>query len=146
MSVTRRSLFTLLPAAVAAPSLQASDPDFGKAALLSSIFYLKDAKVLGSPEDHYIPALDGSIHTAFNIKLHETELAPHAEADPPHKHRGEELFMVREGILQVEIAGKTSNIGPGDLAYVASNIEHATRNVSGEWVKYFALLLGSPKP
>jgi quercetin dioxygenase-like cupin family protein len=146
MSITRRSLCSFLPSLLVTQALPGGDGDTGKPAAPSTIFHRDQARVLGDATDHYIPVLDGSIHTGFDIKLHETELAPHAQADPPHKHRGEELFMVREGTLRVEMEGKFYDLAPGDVAYVASNVEHGTGNVSGEWVRYFALLLGSPKP
>jgi quercetin dioxygenase-like cupin family protein len=146
MSITRRNLCSCLPALLAAHAMPGADDDAGKPAVPSTIFHLNQARVLGDATDHYIPVLDGSIHTGLDIKLHETELAPHAMADPPHKHRGEELFMVREGTLHLEVDGKFYDLAPGDVGYVASNVEHGTGNLSGEWVRYFALLLGSPKP
>ncbi len=100
-------------------------------------------KVYKSSGDNYIPVFEGETHTGVHITLHETDLAPGAVAHPPHHHSGEEIFMVREGTLEVEIEGKRSQVSPGSVAYIASNAEHALRNTSKDWTRYFVFLLGS---
>ena len=51
--------------------------------------------------------------------------------------------MMREGTLEVTIAGETSRIGPGSVAYVASNQEHGVRNPGPGHAQYFVFALGA---
>ena len=89
---------------------------------------------------------DGLTHTGFHIDLHETELAPGMAPHPPHHHEHEEMIMIREGTLAVTIAGKVTTIGPGGVAYVASNQEHGWRNSGTMHAHYFVVALGrTPK-
>jgi len=54
----------------------------------------------------------------------------------------EEMVMVREGSLEVTISGKAVTLGPGSVAYVASNEEHGWSNAGTTTASYFVLSLG----
>ncbi len=144
MSLTRRELCVLLPALMAAaPGYSAEDRTGTDQVLKSAIYDFNKLKVYKSSGDNYIPVFEGETHTGVHITLHETDLAPGAVAHPPHHHSGEEIFMVREGTLEVEIEGKRSQVSPGSVAYIASNAEHALRNSTKNWTRYFVFLIGS---
>lgn len=87
----------------------------------------------------------GKTHTGFPIELHETLLEPGASPHPPHHHAHEEIFLVREGSVEVTLSGKTSTIGPGSVAYMASNVQHGIRNTGSTPAQYFVMALGSEK-
>jgi mannose-6-phosphate isomerase-like protein (cupin superfamily) len=89
------------------------------------------------------PVFDGETHSRYHIELHETALAPGGAPHPPHHHVHEEIFMIRQGDLDVTIAGKTTRLGSGGVAYVASNVEHGIRNGGHMRAQYFVLALGS---
>jgi quercetin dioxygenase-like cupin family protein len=78
--------------------------------------------------------------------MHITELAPGLAPHPPHHHAHEEMIMIHEGTLEVTIAGRSTKLGPGSVAYVASNEEHGWRNVSATRARYFVLALGRENP
>ena len=71
--------------------------------------------------------LDGKTHTGFRVEMHESELGPGLAPHPPHQHLHEEMIIVREGLMEVTILGKSEKLGPGSVAYVASNEEHGWR-------------------
>ncbi len=50
---------------------------------------------------------------------------------------------MREGVLDVTLDGMTSRIGPGSVAYVASNVQHAVRNSGDSPAQYFVVALGA---
>jgi mannose-6-phosphate isomerase-like protein (cupin superfamily) len=75
--------------------------------------------------------------------MHETDLAPGAMPHPAHHHAHEEVFLVREGTLEVTITGRASRLGPGSVAYVASNEEHGIRNPETTHTQYFVIALGT---
>jgi quercetin dioxygenase-like cupin family protein len=49
------------------------------------------------------------------------------------------MIFIREGTLEVTISGKSDKLGPGSVAYVASNEEHGWRNVGTTTAHYFVL-------
>ena len=87
--------------------------------------------------------LEGKTHSGYGIEMHETDLAPGAMPHPAHHHAHEEVFLVREGTLEVTITGRASRLGPGSLAYVASNEEHGIRNPETTHAQYFVIALGT---
>lgn len=88
------------------------------------------------------PILEGETHTGVRIELHETELAPGQMPHPAHHHAHEEMILVREGTMEVTIAGKSATLGPGGVGFVASNEEHGWRNVGTGRARYFVLAVG----
>jgi len=52
------------------------------------------------------------------------------------------MVLVREGTLSVSISGKSVNLGPGSVGFVASNEEHGWRNVGSSNAKYWVIALG----
>jgi mannose-6-phosphate isomerase-like protein (cupin superfamily) len=87
--------------------------------------------------------LEGKTHSGYGIEMHETDLAPRAMPHPAHHHAHEEVFLVREGTLEVTIADRASRLGPGSVAYVASNEEHGIRNAGSTHAQYFVIALGT---
>jgi len=61
---------------------------------------------------------------------------------PPHHHVHEEAIFIHQRTLEVTILGKSVKLGPGSVAYVASDEEHGWRNGSGPAL-YLVLALGS---
>src|SRR5713226_889482 len=123
MNYSRRDLSILLPALAAAGAAAQNSP------LASNAYRFEDLPVHASGPNRSRPVLEGETHTGLPIELHMTELAPGQAPHPPHRHVHEEMIMIHEGTLEVTIAGRTSNLGPGSVAYVASGEEHGWRNV-----------------
>ena len=142
MDFSRRDLCLLVPALLASASLAASAED---APLPSKAYPFEDLPVRADGENKFRPVLAGKTHTGFQVELHETDLAPGGMPHPPHHHEHEEIFFMREGTLEVTIAGKASRIGPGSVAYVASNQEHGVRNPGPGHAQYFVFALGFVK-
>lgn len=145
--LTRREICVLLPALMAtaaAPLEAAENHDNDGQALPSAIYDLKNLPVEGDKNHQYIPVFQGKTYAGMPVELHETVLAPGGLIHEMYSHVGDELFLVREGILEVEFNGKRSEVGPGSVAYVASNTRYAVRNTSKEWARYFVFLFGPP--
>ncbi|HYM10449.1 MAG TPA: cupin domain-containing protein [Bryobacterales bacterium] len=135
MNCSRRDLSLLLLAAgrAAAQNLP----------LESHTYRFEDLPVHASVENSTRPVLKGATHTGLPIELHLTELAPGGAPHPPHHHVHEEMLMIHQGTLEVTIAGRTSSLGPGSAAFVASGVQHGWRNVGSTRALYFVLALGS---
>ncbi len=84
----------------------------------------------------------GETHTGFPVDLHETELAPGMAPHPPHSHVHEEMIIIREGEMEVTISGKTTRLGPGSVAWIASNEHHGWKNAGATRARYMVLALG----
>jgi quercetin dioxygenase-like cupin family protein len=113
-----------------------------QAKLASKTYRYEDLTVRRNGENAQRAILRGGLHTGFEIEMHETELAPGKAPHASHHHVHEEMIMIREGTMEVTIAGNTSRLGPGSVAFVASNEEHGWRNVGETRARYFVLALG----
>jgi len=85
---------------------------------------------------------EGSLHDGFHLEVHETRLAPGNMPHPAHHHAHEEMFLLREGTLEVTINGQSIRMGPGSVGFVASNQEHGVRNVGTTPAEYFVVEMG----
>jgi mannose-6-phosphate isomerase-like protein (cupin superfamily) len=147
MALTRRELCVLLPALMATTTVYSSDKSENNSEILPSAIYdFKKLSAKGDKNHVYTPFFEGKTSSGMPVELHETELAPGGVVHGMISHVGDELFLVREGILEVEFNGKRSKVGPGSVAYVASNTGYAIRNTSKEWARYFVFLFGPSHP
>lgn len=147
MALTRRDMCILLPALMAAATSHAAEGDAGKNEMLKSAIYnLKDLKVEKSKGREYIPVFEGTTSNGQHMTMHESGVAPGGVVHEMYTHTGDEMFLVREGTLEIEMEGKHSQVGPGGVAYVASNTPYAVRNSGREWTRYFVFLFGPSHP
>jgi quercetin dioxygenase-like cupin family protein len=142
MNYSRRDFSLLLPALVAAAGVATAQTP----ALPSKSYAFDDLPVRNNGANKTRTVLDGNTHGGFPVEMHITELAPGLAPHPPHHHVHEEMIMIREGTLEVTIAGRSTKLGPGSVAYVASNEEHGWRNVGTTRAQYFVLALGRENP
>ncbi len=138
MQHTRRDLSLLLPAVLAAARAQ------GATALPSKTFEFSSLPVKTNPQTHgeSRQVFDGMTHEGFPIDLHITMLAPGQMPHAAHHHEWEEMIFIQTGTLEVSINGNVARIGPGSVAYVASNEEHGWKNVGDTASQYFVLAIG----
>jgi len=137
MNFSRRDFGFLLSALAAAGAATAQTPT-----LPSKTYAFDDLAVRNNGANKSRAVLDGNTHGGFPVEMHITELAPGLAPHPPHHHAHEEMIMIREGTLEVTIAGKSTKLGPGSVAYVASNEEYGWQNVGTTRAQYFVLALG----
>ena len=140
MNYTRRDIALLpLVAAAAVSTASAGTP------LPSKAYRFEDLPVKTNGKNSSRAVLDGETHTGYAIDMHMTELGPGEAPHAPHHHAHEEMVMIHEGTLEVTISGRSTRIGPGSTAFVASNEEHGWRNVGTTRALYFVLALGRVK-
>ena len=142
MNRSRRDLTLLLAAAAGAQAQAPASPS----PLPSKTYRFEDLPVRTSGSNRSRSVLRGKTHTGFNIQVHQTELAPGQAPHASHHHVHEEMIFIREGTLEVTIAGASQKLGPGSIAYVASNEEHGWSNVGTTPAHYFVLALGQGEP
>jgi quercetin dioxygenase-like cupin family protein len=136
VNYSRRDLSRLLPALAAWKAAAQNQT------LASRTYRYEDLKVQVNGPNRGRAILEGDTHAGVAIELHETELAPGQMPHPPHHHVHEEMILVREGTMEVTIAGKSAKLEPGSVGFVASGEEHGWRNVGTTRARYFVLALG----
>jgi quercetin dioxygenase-like cupin family protein len=136
MNHSRRE-FGLLFAAAAAGKAIAADPT-----LSSKIYAYSDLAVRARGLNNVRPIFNGELHNGFAIEMHESELAAGQAPHPPHHHVHEEIFIVREGTLEVLLGEKKTVVHPGDVVFIASGLEHGWRNVGQTNARYYLFALG----
>jgi mannose-6-phosphate isomerase-like protein (cupin superfamily) len=129
--------------ALAIPTLAMAQNSSRKQAMPSGAFRQEDMPATHSGPMLMRQILNGETHTQYLLDLHESELPAGEAPHPPHHHVHEEMPLMREGQLDVTITGKTTRLGPGSVAYLASNQEHGWRNPGPATAKYFVLAVGS---
>ena len=153
MSMTRRNVLQTLPIASAslltafsalATAQDASAQERALPTLPSDAWTLDELKVTKSPEGaEFRPIVMGKLATGEILEVHETMLPPGGMPHPAHHHVHSEMWLVREGTVEFNVMGKKKNIGPGGVAFVASNEEHGITNVGKTPAKYFVVAVGT---
>jgi quercetin dioxygenase-like cupin family protein len=137
MLLTRRELTMLMPAMAAAAQTPAGTDVGGSQAIR-----YEDLTPTRSGPGASRQMLRTRTHSGYRIDMHETELPAGMAPHPPHQHVHEEMMLIREGTMEVTIAGATTRLGPGSCVYVASNQMHGWRNAGTGTARYFVLALG----
>lgn len=77
--------------------------------------------------------------TLNELELHVTTLPAGATSHAPHKHANEELVIVKEGEVEVLVAGQMKRVGPGSVVFNASNEMHSLRNIGSGPATYHVI-------
>jgi mannose-6-phosphate isomerase-like protein (cupin superfamily) len=88
------------------------------------------------------PVLKGKLATAESLEVHETTLPAGAMPHPPHHHVHSEMWLIREGTVELTINGTSHVIGPGSVGFVHSNDEHGIKNIGTTPATYFVVAMG----
>lgn len=138
MNITRRDTLCLLP-------LLGSIPVWSSASdsLSTTARRFEDLRAETADKATFRAILEGRTHTGDYLEVHETVLEPGAAPHPPHHHVGEEMFLISSGTVEITINGKSTRLGPGSAAFVASNEEHGLRNAGTGPAQYFVVTLGA---
>jgi mannose-6-phosphate isomerase-like protein (cupin superfamily) len=120
-----------------------ASPAAAKPRLASKAYPFAELKEKKSGGNSSWAILNGQTWAGCPIEVHETRLAPGAMPHPPHHHAHEEMFLVREGEVEVTISGHATRLGPGSAAFVASNDQHGIQNVGDGSALYFVVAIGN---
>jgi mannose-6-phosphate isomerase-like protein (cupin superfamily) len=141
MALTRREAFNLIPALVAAgigiPEAAAQDDS-----LSSATFPFEKMPVQSSDHAQIRTILKGKLATSEQIETHETTLPPNGFPHPPHRHVHSEMWLIREGTVELTINGTSHRLGAGGAGFVRSNEEHGIKNVGTGPATYFVVAIG----
>ncbi len=142
MSMTRRELCSILPAALI-PAIHASGSSAGQdISLLSAMYPFEKLAVRTEGSAEYRNVLKGKLATGESLEVHETTLLPGAAPHPPHHHAHSEMWLIREGTVEITLNGVRNQLGPGSVGFVESNDEHGIKNVGKGPATYFVVAVG----
>ena len=143
MKMTRREVCSLLPAGMLPVFVPIAEAGEQGDALPSGGHAFETLTVHTTPSGAQTrEALKGKLATGEALETHATTLPPGAMPHPPHHHVHSEMFLMREGTLELTVSGKTYQLGPGAIGFVRSNEEHGVKNVGTTAANYFVVEIG----
>lgn len=142
MSLSRRDVCFLLPAILPlAPSI----PTLGQDSSLPSRAFPVNRMPLHIANNNaqIRTVMRGKLATGEGIEVHETTLPPGGAPTPTtHRHPHSELWLVREGTIELTVNGKTYPLNAGAVGFARSNEEHGIRNAGTTPATYFLVAIG----
>jgi mannose-6-phosphate isomerase-like protein (cupin superfamily) len=141
MTMNRRELCAGLPA-VLLPLLGGEVHGSGQSGLASEMFAFDKLPVERSNGAMFRAVLKGKLATGETLEVHETTLPAGGAPHPPHHHVHSEMWLIREGTVEITVSGTSYRLGPGGVGFVRSNEEHGIRNVGGTAAMYFVVAVG----
>lgn len=143
MPLTRRELCSVFPV-VLLPGLHLvqDNPSAGQGALPSTVYPFDNLPMRNANNAELRDVLKGKLATGELVEVHETTLPPGGAPHPPHHHLHSEMWLIREGTVELMVNGKTYQLGPGSVGFVHSNDEHGIKNVGATPATYFVVAIG----
>jgi len=140
MALTRREACSLIPALMAGTGISrfAVQDD----SLPSATFPFENMSVQNSEQAQVRKIIKGKTATGEPIEAHETTLLPNGSPHPPHHHLHSEMWLIREGTVELTIHGTSRRLGAGGVGFVHSNEEHGIRNVGAGPATYYVIAIG----
>jgi mannose-6-phosphate isomerase-like protein (cupin superfamily) len=141
MSATRREMVFLLSGLVSsAVALEALPSQDNPLPSTTYPFSELPMKIVNGAEIR--PVLKGKLATAESLEVHETILPPGGMPHAAHHHVHSEMWLIRDGTVQLTINGTSHVMGPGSVGFVHSNDEHGIKNIGTTPATYFVVAVG----
>src|ERR1700751_2725381 len=115
MDLTRRELYLALSGALLPVLPSAKNSDQQAAALPSTMYPYDKLPVQASNGAELRTVLKGKLATGESLEVHETTLPPGGAPHPPHHHQHSEMWLIREGTVELTVNGIRARLGPGSV-------------------------------
>jgi mannose-6-phosphate isomerase-like protein (cupin superfamily) len=142
MFITRRELCLMFPAAFVLPPFRPDAAPAQDGSLPSATFPFGNLPVRVANDAEIRHVLRGKLATGESLEVHETTLPSGGAPHPPHHHVHSEMWLIREGTVELTISGTRYRLGPGSVGFVHSNEEHGITNVGATTATYFVVAIG----
>jgi mannose-6-phosphate isomerase-like protein (cupin superfamily) len=152
----RREFSTLLPALLAATALlpenasaqQSADsakPKPVQPLLASGVFPPGPARDPAAPRASH-PFIHGMLKAGnIQLEIHETIQQPGAVHEAVGTHLHSEIWLVREGVCELNINGVSHTMKAGDVGLVTAGDLHYIANAGDTQCRYFVVTVGPPE-
>ena len=141
MPLTRREMCLLFPSALL-PGLSGASQTEQQASLPTAMYPFDRLPVHTSSTAATRAVLKGKLATGESVEIHQTTLPPDAAPHPPHHHPHSEMWLIREGTVDITVNDRTTRLGPGSVGFVSSDEEHGIKNVGLVPAVYFVVAIG----
>jgi mannose-6-phosphate isomerase-like protein (cupin superfamily) len=161
MQLSRRDLCVLLPGVIlpaalfadalaaqttaappAEPNMDTAPANFDPPLIASGGYPFDQLPVHHTAASDTRALFKGKLATGEHVEVHETTLPAGGSPHPPHHHLHSEMWLIREGTIEITIDGKSTDIGPGSGGFVASMLEHGIKNIGATPATYFVVAIG----
>lgn len=143
MSLTRREMCLLVPSVLLTSLVMEAEPQSESSGDLPSAMFPYDKLAAHTSNTAAIRSvLKGRLATGESVEVHETTLPPGSAPHPPHHHSHSEMWLIREGTVDITVNNTTTRLGPGSVGFVRSNDEHGIKNVGLTPATYFVVAIG----
>ena len=142
MPLSRRELCSVFPLALLPTLFPVEDQSAPQSSLPSAIYPFENLPVRTASKAQFRDVLKGKLATGESLEAHETTLPPGETPHPPHRHVHSEMWLIREGTVELAVSGTSYRLGPGSVGFVHSNDEHGIKNVGATPATYFVVAIG----
>ena len=149
-----KTLLRLAALAALCPMLSAQTPNSPKspspaaspaeAKLPSTVFDWQKLEVIKTPKGERRDLFDAPTTTLDKVHCHITTLNPGENSGEPRRHLQEEVIIVKEGLVEAHIDGKTQTVGPGSVFFFAANAVTRLRNAGDKPATYIVVYYYTP--
>lgn len=148
--MNRRSFAALLPALAAGLPAFATSQAGGQSGEPAAAETPVETGVFQGfrPEEHFNGRSGhsffyGMLPTDIGCEAHVSYLAVGAQHEPEEKHKHSEIWLVREGKVELRLNGESHMLGPGDVGIAVAGTMHWVRNAGDTVASYFVLEVGT---
>lgn len=126
------------------PMLHAQTPPAPVTKLVSAVYDWEKMPVNPTPKGVRRDVFDGPTTTLDKAHCHITTLNPGENSGEPRVHLQEEIIIVKEGLVEMHIDGRTQTAGPGSVFFLAACATTALRNAGPTPCTYIVVYYYTP--
>src|SRR5260370_27905211 len=142
MFIKRRDMCFLLPAALFPAVMRPEGVAAQEGTMPSAMYPFERLPIRTSNSTQIRDVLKGKLATGESLEVHETTLPPGGAPHAAHHHVHSEMWLIREGTVELTVNGTSYRLGPGSVGFVRSNDEHGIKNVGTTPATYFVAAVG----
>jgi quercetin dioxygenase-like cupin family protein len=143
----RREFAALLPALLSGLSATSAEAAIASLPMVESGAYKPAPPKTGSIPKRASRAYTKGLLKAGNIQLeiHETTQEVGAPHEPEETHLHTEIWLVREGTIELTVKGVPQKLEAGDIGICVAGDKHYLQNAGNTPATYFVVAIGPPE-
>ncbi len=143
--MNRRDFALLVPAVLAGSAALAKDMEAEPLAQLSSGVFSAGSVHVAGPGRASQAFVTGMLAQGLRLEAHETVIEPGAPPEETRKHLHHEIWLMKEGSVELSADGVSHTMRQGDMGLVIAGTMHYVKNVGAARASYFVLAIGPPE-
>jgi heat shock protein HslJ/mannose-6-phosphate isomerase-like protein (cupin superfamily) len=113
--------------------------------LASAVFDWPSLTPVKIPNGERRQVLDGATATVDLLHVHVTSLGMGHISGEPVRHPRDEVLIVKDGLVEVSLDGRTQNAGPGAVLFFASGAVTRLKNIGEGPATYYVIYYETPR-